>query len=511
MEPQTLFKCEHSHKIFKDLCEVSPKESHCMWKYLCAINEIPRGSGKTEKVRAWLQEIGAKLGAEVAVDKAGNVSLRVPASKGKESIPSVIFQGHYDMVHTKSSTSTHNFDTDPIKMMIDPTDPSKLTADNTTLGADNGHGVACCLAIIENKDAFEHGPIECLLTKDEEIGLVGANALNPEEKIITDKAKYLVNIDSEEWGMICVSSAGTAQRQMKVKIEREPLTPDFAVIDGYLCDFMGGHSGVQIHEGNANATKWAVALMTHAGADARLIALDGGHAHNAIPSSVRFQIAVPTASVEEVMKKMEKEHAHLLETYKAAEIKIPKLELKKGEAKNSLTKVYTQNVLSILNAIPHGVFRYSLSVPGLVETSQNLCIAKLHDTEFEAQVFARSADNEMMKKAVDSFACLCKIHDAECSVMGDDTGGWPADVNSKLLKITKDTIKDLYKMDCEVGAIHAGLENSVIMNKFAALNLESISMGPTIQKPHTPDETVDIDSGSKVYVVAVEIAKRLAN
>jgi dipeptidase D len=264
-------------------------------KWFVALSEIPHGSGKLNEAIEWYLKIGKLLKAEyVKKDSFGNISMKFPASSGKEKAPGIVLQGHIDMVCTKSQDLVFNFEKDPIKMIIDG---EWLHADQTTLGGDDGIGVACGLAIAEDNDKLIHGSLEILLTTDEEIGLIGACGLK-EGELLSDKAKYLLNIDSEDFGEICISCAGAVMRKIHIPVIREKVNKDMIIHNFSLKNLTGGHSGVEIHVGRGNALKWMMKMIADnsvvlSGSAISLIEFAGGNAHNAIPSYCTAKIAVP--------------------------------------------------------------------------------------------------------------------------------------------------------------------------------------------------------------------------
>jgi dipeptidase D len=304
LSPKDIFKFESSHKTFEELSKNAKNDlQRSTWKWFVALTEIPRGSGNTAEVAKWLMEMGKKIGCEVQTDKTGNVLIRKPGTKGLENLDGIVLQSHMDMVCTKEADYDFEFLKQPIKVVIDG---EWVTADRTTLGADDGSGLAVCLAMMEAD--FEHAPLETLVTTDEEIGLIGACGLVQGE-LLKKSSKYLINIDSEDWGEIAISCAGGATRLVKLPLKREKIPKGYVQIDLKIKKLYGGHTGIDIHLGRGNAIKWAMRMLldnklTKTGTPIRLISFEGGNAHNAIPSHAIVSFCVPKERADEMVAEM---------------------------------------------------------------------------------------------------------------------------------------------------------------------------------------------------------------
>jgi len=477
-------------------------ECESFWKFFLALTEIPRPSHHTEKVSKWIQELGVKIGGTVKADELGNVCIAIPATKGKENAPGIVLQGHLDMVGTKTADSTHKFETDPLVPFIDG---DLVRATKTTLGGDDGSGVAAALAIATDK-TIEHGPIELLFTIDEETGLVGALGLK-EGELLSKKAKYLINIDSEDWGEITLSCAGGVDRILSFPMTRAAHSAGFVHYSVTLQDFKGGHSGVDIQIGRANATKWLVEMLLKndvalAGAEYRLAKMHGGNAHNAIPSLATAEFSVAADKAEAFVAAMRDVFERLKK--RACKIEVePKMILEKLAApttKEALTFSSTRTALEALTGLHHGVWKWSEAVPSLVETSQSVSVTSLkEDGPLEVEVFARSSINESLEALSNFMIAYSALYGGKQVLHTPDCPGWPAEPNSVLCKTACSVYKELFGSEAKLVPIHAGLECGIIINKFPENKIEAISIGPDVKNPHTVAETLGIPSCIKLF------------
>jgi len=488
-------------KLYEELCKKYP-ECPAVWKYFLALTEIPRPSHHTEKVSKWAQEVGKKIGGTVKADELGNVCIAIPATKGKENLPGIVLQAHLDMVGTKTADIPHNFETDPLVPYIDG---ELLRATKTTLGGDDGSGVAAALAIAEDK-TLEHGPLEILFTIDEETGLVGALGLK-EGELLSKQAKYLINIDSEDWGEITLSCAGGVDRILSFPMCRAAHSTGFVHYTLTLQDFKGGHSGVDIQIGRANATMWLVEMLLKndvalAGAEYRLAKMHGGNAHNAIPSLATVEFSVAADKAEAFVAAMKEVFDRLKKTYSKIEVD-PKMILTKIDApttKEALTFSSTRTCLEALAGLHHGVWKWSEAVPSLVETSQSVSVTSLKEEgPLEVEVFARSSINESLEALSNFMIAYAGLYGGKQELHSPDCPGWPAEPNSLLCKTACSVFKDMFKTEAKLVPIHAGLECGIIINKFPENKIEAISIGPDVKNPHTVAETLGLPSCVKLY------------
>jgi len=488
-------------KVYEELCKKYP-ECPDLWKFFLALTEIPRPSHHTQKVSAWVQEIGKKIGGSVKADKLGNVCIAIPATKGKENLPGIVLQAHLDMVPTKTADLAFNFETDPLVPYIDG---ELLRATKTTLGGDDGSGVAASLAIANDK-TLEHGPIELLFTIDEETGLVGALGLT-EGELLSKNAKYLINVDSEDWGEITLSCAGGVDRVLSFPMTRAAQNPAFKHYTMTVQDFKGGHSGVDIQIGRANATMWLVEMLLKndlamVGTEYRITKLHGGNAHNAIPSLATAEFSVPADKADAFVEAIKAVFDRLKKEFVKIEVE-PHLmiePLEKPTADKALTFSSTRTALEALSGLHHGVWKWSEAVPSLVETSQSVSVTSIkEDGPMEVEVFARSSVNEALAALSNYMIAYSALYGGKQVEHSPDCPGWPAEPDSRLCKTACSVFKDLFGKEAKIVPIHAGLECGIIINKFPENKIEAISIGPDVKNPHTTMETLGLPSCVKLY------------
>jgi len=347
--------------------------------------------------------------------QAGNVIFRKEATKGNEHLPGICIQAHMDMVCSKNSDSTHNFLTDPIVPVIDG---EFLKASGTTLGADDGIGVAACLALLED-NSLDHPLLECLITTNEETDMSGAENL-PNDVLLS---KILINVDSEEEDSICIGCAGGLERALRLKVKKEQPKESSSFFKVSLIGLLGGHSGAQIHEGLGNAIQLLARIMNPIAQehqDIQLASFYGGTAINTIPRECFSIFGLPKAQVEEIKTKVLSSFDDIKKEYKLIEPNMQLLIENESSPQECCNHDSTKKILDFLSIIHHGVFRMSPSVPGLVETSNSLSIVSLEKEYFEAQLFARSSSNSQMKYVSEYFDALSRSYEIE--IIGDRNG-----------------------------------------------------------------------------------------
>lgn len=479
---------------------VSGLEPAAVWAHFDRLLEIPRGSGREDAARAHVRDVAAGARCEVEEDGAGNVLVRKPATDGRAEAPAVALQAHLDMVQEKNAGVDHDFATDPI---VAVRDGEWLGADGTTLGADNGIGVATMLAILEADD-LRHGPLELLFTVDEETGLTGAKSL-PADWL---SARRLINLDSEEEGVITIGCAGGGDSRLHLPLERAEVDGGTA-LELRVSGLRGGHSGVDIHRqrGNAVRTVARAALAAVDASPARLIRLSGGNARNAIPREASCALWIPGgASPADARAAAD---ASLAATASELAVTDPDLRVRWSDVPapgEAWTEATTRRGLDLLNALPHGVMAMSPDLPGLVETSVNLAMAEEHGDHLFVMVLSRSSREgamEAVRRRVRSIAELAGARVEE----GDPYPGWQPDVESKLLA----TLRQVYEAETGeapgVGAMHAGLECGIIGRKYEGMDM--VSFGPQIEFPHSPDERIRIPSVAPFYEVLCRTLERM--
>jgi dipeptidase D len=459
-------------------------EPEPVWKHFDRLAAIPRASTKEAAARDYVLTLAAQLGLESVVDDAGNVVIRKPARPGREAAPMALLQGHLDMVCEKNEGTVHNFDSDPIKVIRDG---DWLKADGTTLGSDNGVGVAAALAVMESKD-IAHGPLEFIFTIDEETGLTGAAAF-PGGLL---KSKYFLNLDNEEKGTICIGCSGGIKTIARRKVQLRPAGTGSAwriKVSG----LKGGHSGVDIHQGRGNALRimGGVLQVLLDRLPIEIAEINGGSAQNAIPREA--------AAVVLVDPSREKELKALLATTQSGcktdlggfdsglQITVEKAE-RPGKV---LDGTDAKQTVALLASLHHGVLAMSPDVAGLVQTSTNLATVSTKGDLVEIVTSQRSAIESSMLAAVRMVATVCGLAGFEVEHSGKYPG-WKPEPNSEIVRKLQEVHKKLFGEPAKLIAMHAGLECGVIGEKYPGM--EMASFGPTIESPHSPNERVQISS-----------------
>lgn len=456
-----------------------------VWYHFEEICKYPRPSKKEEKIAEYVVSVGKRLGLQTEKDKFGNIVIRKPATPGKENLKTVVLQGHIDMVCEKNRDVEHDFDKDPIYPYIDG---DWVKAKGTTLGADNGIGVACALAVLESKD-IEHGPLECLFTLDEETGLTGASSLKKNWL----KADILINMDSEDLGTLFIGCSGGKNTAATFKAKLEKAPRNYSAYELKVAGLKGGHSGLEIHVGRGNAVKilnraiWSYSQENNI----RLAEINGGNKHNAIPREAFAVVLVPKKDE----KKFKKFVAKYDETVKAEYVSVePDLvvSMEKHSAPEKVVDEKTQkHLLNALYAIPHGVIKMSNDIPGLVETSTNLAVVETKGKNVNIVTSQRSPVYSENVDITNMVSSVLKLAGAEISY-GDGYPGWAPNIHSDILKVFKSTFTKMYGKEPEVTAIHAGLECGIIKEKYP--DMDMISFGPTMRDVHSPAEKLQIST-----------------
>jgi dipeptidase D len=470
-----------------DIRKLEPKQ---VWNYFHEITQIPHPSKKEKRLVDYVVKFGKDHRLETIVDKTGNVIIRKPATKGMEKRKGVIFQTHLDMVPQKNSDKKHDFEKDPIQTIIDG---DWVKANGTTLGSDNGIGVATTLAVLASKEIL-HGPVEALFTVDEETGMTGAFGL----KSGLLKGDILLNLDSEDEGELYVGCAGGINVAIKKNFKEEKSPKGMTAYRVVAKGLKGGHSGVDIALGRANSNKIMFRFLMHAESDfgIRLAEAAGGDLRNAIPRESYSVVLIPEIKANEFEK--------FVRGYE----KIYRVEFSETEPDLSFSCKKTALPLKVMNqgdqyriiralfACPNGVQRMSQSMKGLVETSNNLAIVKCAGGKFECYNLTRSSVDSSKEATAWKIAAVFHLIDAEVTLSGSYPG-WKPNVESPILKTMSNVYKKMYGKTPEIKAIHAGLECGIIGGVYPKLDM--ISFGPTIKYPHSPDEKVLIPSVKKFF------------
>lgn len=475
-------------------------QPECVFHYFAEVCKIPRPSKKEEKMIAFLKDFGEKHGLETKVDKAGNVLIKKPATPGFENRKTVILQSHIDMVCEKNKETQHDFEKDPIETYVDG---EWLRAKGTTLGADNGIGVATELAILAADDV-KHGPIECLFTVDEETGLTGAFAL---EKGFMD-GDILLNLDSEDEGELFIGCAGGVRTLVEFDYQPVTVPADFFCFRLAVEGLTGGHSGDDINKMRANANKLLGRFLyqTNRKYDFYLLDIDGGNLHNAIPREAHALCAIPMGHKEDIRVDWNIFAAEVEEEYAATEKNMKfKLDSETYHAEAIERQVVTR-FLAAVQGVFNGVFAMSQDIPGLVETSSNLASIKVRDHKVIVTSSQRSSILSARKNVADSIQSVFELAGARVDV-GEGYPGWKPNTQSEILQIAVDTYKELFGVEPKVKAIHAGLECGLFLEKYPSLDM--VSFGPTLRGVHSPDERMLIPTVDKFWRHLLAVLQRI--
>ncbi len=478
---------------------ISSLKPEKLWKYFEEILKIPHGSGNEKALAEYIINLARSLNLEWQKDKVGNVVVRKPASPGLENAPGVVLQAHMDMVCEKNSDVSHDFTRDPIQAYIDG---EWVKARGTTLGADNGIGVAACLAILEDK-SLTHGPLECLFTVDEETGLTGAFKLGKNML----KGRYLLNLDSEDEGTFTIGCAGGADSEITLPLERKKKKVK-KVLTVKISGLKGGHSGLDINLGRGNALKLLARLLVNSldRYKFELVAFSGGSKRNAIPREAWATLSIPDNLQKKLVQYLKKEFEAIKFEYRVTEPDLAMEVKRSDEAGFPLSAESQEKLLSLIMILPHGVISMHPEIPGLVETSSNLAIVST--TEKEARIICntRSSILSALEAVRLSIRATGQLAGARL-VQPEGYPAWTPNLKSPLLQKMVDIYRQLFQKEPEIKAVHAGLECGLIGEKFPGMDM--ISFGPTIRYPHSPDERVNIPSVEKFWQFLTEALGKL--
>ena len=474
-------------------------QPQAVWQHFYQITQVPRPSHHEEKISAFVTAFGRSLGLETITDSVGNVIIRKPASKGYENRRGVVLQAHMDMVPQKTPDKIHDFQKDPITAYIND---GWLTADRTTLGADDGIGVAIIMALLQDRNAV-HGPLEALFTVNEEDGFSGINAL----KADVLRGDYLINVDWEVEGVLAIDNAGGVNVDALGKYAQNPPPADTRSYKLSIAGLQGGHSGVDINKGGGSASKLLVRLLSSAKAfGVRIASIEGGDRYNAIPREATAVLVVPQTQSAGFEKFVSGYEAIVKSELAATE---PRLSIVLSEAPLPPKVMNRPSQDAMLNALYgsiNGVLRMSDGVPGLVETSSSMGILRVGNGQWMAGMLVRSAVDSARDDVAQKLAAVMQLAGAQTTIKAPYSG-WRPDPNSPLLALMKDVYRQNFGKEAGVVAVHAGLETSVVGAKYPKMDM--ISMGPTLIDVHSPDERLEIDTVGKAYTLLVETLKRI--
>ncbi|MBN2029703.1 aminoacyl-histidine dipeptidase [bacterium] len=470
-----------------------------LWHHFDEIRKIPHCSKQEALLAKYVLSIAEKNGIDSKQDTVGNIVIQKPASMGCEKAISIVIQSHLDMVCEKNADVDHDFTKDPIQVKIEG---EWVTACGTTLGADNGIGMAAALAVLEDSN-LRHGPLELLFTVDEESGLTGAGHLKPDFL----HGRTLLNLDSEEEGSFFIGCAGGGDTELTLPIKR------LASDEGeHLCVVFsgcrGGHSGIDIHTGRGNAIQLLARLLFNLKIPFNLINLEGGNKHNAIPREASATVVVPKTDVDKFKRKVKDRFQEIRFEYKTVE---KEMTLNISPASRDKTPPmkpeFSELLLAILLAIPHGVLAMSQEIPDLVETSNNLAIIRTKENEVTISTSSRSSVGSALEAARTKIEAIGKLGGAQIKHL-EGYPAWTPNLQSPLLNTMKTIYQKLVGKKPEVKAIHAGLECGIIGEKYPEMDM--ISFGPDLKHPHSPDEKVHIGSVERFWKLLVATLENLS-
>lgn len=479
----------------KEIRQLDPK---ALWNNFADLNAVPRGSKKEERVRQFMVDFGNKLNLYTQVDAIGNVIIKKSASKGMENRKTVVLQSHLDMVHQKNADTNFDFDTQGINMIIDG---DWVTAKGTTLGADNGLGVAAIMSLLASKD-IKHPPIEALFTIDEETGMTGAMGLQAGYL----NGDILLNLDTEEDDEIDIGCAGGIDLTAKNTYNEVHSPVNSAGFSIAITGLNGGHSGMDIHKGLGNANKIMNRLLYNSKEFLRISEINGGSLRNAIPRESFAKIAVYENQKDHFLKKIKKSIEEIKAEFKTVD---PNLKITISEIEKPLKVMTTISQDTLLNAIyaaQNGVYSMSADIEDLVETSNNLARVIVKDENIEILCLTRSAVESSKMDLAHALKATFELAGYKVTLSGSYPG-WKPNIESPILKVLESTYKKMFNHKPKVVACHAGLECGILGQNYPEMDM--ISFGPTIKGAHSPDERAEIKSVQKFWSYLLTILEHI--
>ncbi len=480
--------------------EVRNLEPKALWNHFADLNAVPRPSKKEERVIQFMMDFGKSLGLETIKDEIGNVIIKKPATPGMENRQTVVLQSHLDMVHQKNADTVFDFDKQGIEMFVDN---DWVKAKGTTLGADNGIGVATIMATLAASD-IEHPAIEALFTIDEETGMTGAIKINPKNISGT----ILLNLDTEDDTEISIGCAGGIDTNTTMDLALEPLPADYTGIEISLRGLLGGHSGMDIHLGRGNSNKLMNRLLYHLVSivDLRLVSLHGGSLRNAIPRESTAVIAVHKDVKTQVLNRIESFTAILTEEYQSIETEMKWSVNDTTISSQAVAQSDFEKILHSIYAVPNGVFRMSPDMADLVETSSSLAKVDVADGKYTTQSLQRSSVDSTKADVANAVRAAFESNGIAV-VQNGEYPGWKPLPDSDIVQLMTKLYKARFNEEPQVKACHAGLECGILGKHFP--KMEMISFGPNIHGAHSPDEKVQISSVQKYWGLYLETLKNI--
>jgi len=485
----------------KEITKLQPKE---VWENFYKLTQVPRPSNHEDKARKMLMTWAKENNIDAEIDETGNIIMRKPATKGMENLKGVILQAHLDMVPQKNTDKTHDFENDPITAYIEE-NQEWVTADGTTLGADNGMGVAAGMAILTSTD-LPHGPLELLVTATEETGMDGAIGLKPGLL----KGEILLNLDSETEGELYVGCAGGVDTTTEFNYVKADVPVGHIAYKVEVKDLKGGHSGMDINLGRGNANKLLFRFIkTYEKAlDLRLVSANGGSLRNAIPRESEAIITIPANKETELVNAAKEMGAIFFDELKEKDEGV-KVVVEKAELPKFTMEACLQNrIINAVLACPNGFVRMIDSLPDTVETSNNMAMIECDDKKFVIKTLLRSSVETAKDALVQELQAGFELAKADSFKLSGNYPGWKPNPESAIKNLMVKTYKEIYDKEPAITAVHAGLECGILGAKYT--NWDMVSFGPTIKHPHSPDEKVHIASVAKFYKFLTETLKRIS-
>lgn len=479
--------------------QVRDLEPTPLWNHFADLNAVPRPSKKEEKVIAFMMEFGRGLGLETEKDETGNVIIRKPATAGLEDRPVIALQSHLDMVHQKNAETQFDFDSEGIRMRVEG---DWVRAEGTTLGADNGIGVAAIMAILASKDT-PHPALEALFTIDEETGMTGAKGFQGELL----KARFLLNLDTEEDTELCIGCAGGIDIEGRAEYSQEAFPQGYRAWNIALRGLTGGHSGMDIHLGRANANK-LMNRVIYAAAEqtgARLCDLDGGGLRNAIPRESTAVICLPQDGEERLRQLVDELSETMATEYRTTDPEL-RLELSPSQADSMMAREAQERLLRAIYTLPNGIYRMSPEVPGLVQTSNNLARIAAQEGKLTILCLSRGSVDSEKRDLARAVASAMELAGAQTTLTGDYPG-WAPNPESDIVRLMNELYHSLFNEEADVNACHAGLECGILGTHYPSM--EMISFGPNIRGAHSPDERVQVSSVQKFWKLLTATLERV--
>ncbi len=480
--------------------EIRALEPKILWNKFADLNAVPRPSKKEERVIEFIKNFGNNLNLRTKVDSVGNVVIYKPATSGMENRKKIVLQAHLDMVHQKNNDTEFDFDSQGIEMYVDG---DWVRAKGTTLGADNGLGVATMMAILES-DSIEHPAIEALFTIDEETGMTGAKGLSPDLL----EGEILLNLDTEEDDEIGIGCAGGVDITATKKYAEEKMPESYQVYSVKVKGLLGGHSGMDIIKGLGNANKLMNRLLinTSENLKLRICELNGGGLRNAIPRESAAVIAIPDTEVESFKKELEIRAEEIKQEFASVEPNLT-IELQSISSQNTVMDLKSQReVLLALAGAHNGVYRMSPEIEGLVEASNNVASVTLKNGEIQVKCLTRSSVESSKDDLASSLKAVFELAGFDVKLSGEYPG-WAPNSDSAILKTLDELYQKMYGERADIAACHAGLECGIIGSHYPEMDM--ISFGPTIRGAHSPDERASIKSAQKYWKFLIEVLKNI--